>query len=35
MRESLNIIFQCLQKIPVGFVRVDDRKLVPPSRAQI
>jgi NADH dehydrogenase (ubiquinone) Fe-S protein 2 len=35
MRESLNIIYQCLQKIPVGFVKVDDRKLVPPTRAQM
>ena len=35
MRESLNIIFQCLQLIPTGFVRTDDRKLVAPSRAQM
>ncbi|MGZ7117631.1 MAG: NADH-quinone oxidoreductase subunit D [Methanobacterium sp.] len=35
MRESLNIIYQCLQKIPVGFIKVDDRKLVPPTRAQM
>ena len=35
MRESLNIIYQCLQTIPVGFIKVDDRKLVPPTRAQM
>lgn len=35
MRESLNIIYQCLQRIPVGFIKVDDRKLVPPTRAQM
>nr|BDN85832.1 NADH dehydrogenase subunit 7 [Microheliella maris] len=32
MRQSLNIIFQCLNKMPSGLVKVDDRKIVPPSR---
>lgn len=34
MRQSLNIIKQCLDNIPnAGFVKVDDRKISPPSRA--
>jgi NADH dehydrogenase (ubiquinone) Fe-S protein 2 len=33
MRQSLLIILQCLDKIPTGFVKVDDRKISPPSRA--
>lgn len=34
MRQSLNIIKQCLDNIPdVGFVKTDDRKISPPSRA--
>lgn len=33
MRESLKIIEQCLNKIPSGFIKVDDKKIVPPSRA--
>jgi len=33
MRESLRIIKQCLEGLPAGHVKVDDRKLTPPSRA--
>lgn len=33
MRQSLNIIYQCLNNIPGGFVKVDDRKVSPPARA--
>lgn len=33
MRQSLNIIVQCLNGIPAGFIKVDDRKFSPPSRA--
>jgi NADH dehydrogenase (ubiquinone) Fe-S protein 2 len=33
MRESLQIIHQCLNKMPTGFIKVDDRKISPPSRA--
>lgn len=34
MRQSLNIIKQCLDNIPnVGFIKIDDRKISPPSRA--
>jgi len=32
MRESLSIINQCINKIPEGIVKSDDRKIVPPSR---
>lgn len=32
MYESLNIIQQCIAKIPNGFIKVDDRKVVPPER---
>lgn len=35
MRESLRIIYQCLNGIPEGFVKVDDRKISPPSRAMM
>lgn len=35
MRESIKIIYQCLNKIPLGFIKVDDRKIVPPSRLSI
>lgn len=35
MRESLLIIFFCLNNIPTGFCKIDDRKIVPPSRAQM
>lgn len=33
MRESLNIIQQLLSKLPVGHVKLDDKKITPPSRA--
>jgi len=32
-RESLRIISQCLNKMPLGAVKVDDQKIVPPPRA--
>lgn len=32
MWESLNIIEQCLNNMPTGFVKVDDKKVVLPSR---
>ena len=35
MRQSLNIILQCLNKMPEGEVRVDDAKIMPPSRAEM
>ena len=36
MRQSLKIIYQCLNNIPAkGFIKVDDRKLSPPSRAMM
>lgn len=34
MRQSLNILSQCLQQIPSsGFIKLDDRKVTQPSRA--
>ncbi len=34
MKQSVNIILQCLELIPkTGFIKVDDRKISPPSRA--
>jgi NADH dehydrogenase (ubiquinone) Fe-S protein 2 len=32
MRQSLEIIQQCLNQMPAGEIRVDDRKVSPPSR---
>jgi len=32
MRESLKIIYQVIQKIPVGHIKIDDRKISVPSR---
>ena len=35
IRQSLNIIGQCLNKIPVGSIKADNQKIVPPTRLQI
>ena len=35
MRQSLHIIHQCLNDMPEGEVKIDDAKLVPPSRAEM
>ena len=35
MRQSLRIIMQCVNEMPQGLVKVDDRKITPPSRSQI
>nr|YP_009648078.1 NADH dehydrogenase subunit 7 [Macrocystis integrifolia]QBZ73740.1 NADH dehydrogenase subunit 7 [Macrocystis integrifolia]WBP70251.1 NADH dehydrogenase subunit 7 [Macrocystis pyrifera] len=35
MRQSLSIIYQCLNKIPEGSIKVDDSKITPPSRADV
>jgi len=35
MRESLNIIHQCLNLIPEGEVQIFNNKVVPPSRAHM
>lgn len=32
MRQSVNIIIQCINKMPLGEVKVDDNKITPPSR---
>ncbi len=35
MRESVKIIKQCLEHMPGGPVKADDRKITPPSRAEM
>lgn len=35
MKESLKIIEQCLNKIPLGIVKTNDNKITPPSRKDI
>lgn len=35
MRQSLNIIQQCLNKMPAGEIKVDDHKVVPPKRKEM
>ena len=35
MRESLRIVEQCLEKIPTGIIKNDDKKLNPPTRKKI
>lgn len=34
-RQSLRIIYQCLDKMPAGQIKVDDHKIVPPPRASM
>lgn len=35
MRQSVNIIKQCLDQIPEGHIKVDDNKISPPSRSKM
>ena len=35
MRESLRIIMQCLNQLPTGLFKTDDRKITSPSRPQL
>lgn len=35
MRQSLNIIGQCLNQIPTGPIKADNHKITPPSRLQL
>jgi NADH dehydrogenase (ubiquinone) Fe-S protein 2 len=35
MRQSLRIVHQCLNKMPEGEIKVDDKKVMPPSRAEM
>jgi len=35
MRQSIKIIAQCLNKMPTGMIKSDDRKITPPSRFQM
>jgi NADH:ubiquinone oxidoreductase subunit D len=32
MRQSINIIKQCINQLPAGLIKVDDKKITPPSR---
>lgn len=35
MRQSLRIIFQCLNQMPAGEIKTDDAKVTPPTRAEM
>ena len=35
MRQSLRIIDQCLNQMPEGHIKIDDNKIVPPSRHEM
>jgi NADH dehydrogenase (ubiquinone) Fe-S protein 2 len=35
MRQSLNIIGQCLNQMPTGPIKADNQKITPPSRLQL
>jgi len=35
MRQSLSILYQCINQIPNGLIKVDNRKIVPPPRAEM
>lgn len=35
MRQSLRIIYQCLNQMPNGEIKTDDAKLTPPSRNEM
>jgi len=35
MRQSLSIITQCLNALPEGEIKIDDRKITPPSRKEM
>ena len=35
MRQSTSLILQCINQLPEGLVKVDDKKLTPPSRKDI
>lgn len=35
MKQSLKIMRQCLQELPPGAIKIDDRKIAPPKRAEM
>ena len=35
MRESIKIIYQCINLLPEGLIKIDNNKIVPPSRANM
>lgn len=35
MRQSIRIVLQCLNKLPIGEIKTDDHKVTPPKRAEM
>jgi len=35
MRQSINIIYQCINNIPTGHIKINNKKITPPSRANM
>jgi NADH dehydrogenase I D subunit len=35
MRQSVNIILQCIEQMPAGIVKISDKKITPPSRKEL
>jgi NADH:ubiquinone oxidoreductase subunit D len=35
MRQSLHLMLQCIEKMPLGIVKADDNKVSPPSRYEL
>jgi NADH:ubiquinone oxidoreductase subunit D len=35
MRESIKLIIQCLNSLPLGEIKTEDRKIAPPSRNEM
>jgi NADH dehydrogenase (ubiquinone) Fe-S protein 2 len=35
MRQSIRLIYQCINNIPQGHIKVDDNKIVPPTRSNM
>ena len=35
MRQSMRIVFQCLNKMPPGEIKIDDAKVSPPKRSEM
>jgi len=35
MRQSMRIVFQCLNKMPPGEIKIDDAKISPPKRSEM
>lgn len=35
MRQSLVLMTQCINQIPIGIIKADDHKITPPARAEM